>query len=242
MNITIDLILVALAAFIIIRCWRRGLVKSVIGLVCDIVALVAAYALTPLVSDFLCNHVFLDKISSGIDSTVRSAASTPVGTDVSTFLSKIPETLAGTLEKFNVEGGSLKDFVSGLKDTGESAVGKVSDFIARPTSQIISNTLSFIVLFVIILIVLRLLSKLIIVLFKAPIVSTVDHAAGLCLGIVNALFILWVVSLVIKVALGALGSYIPDWFGDTAEKSVIMKFFADYNPISIIRGVLEKIG
>lgn len=242
MNITIDLILVVLAAFIIIRCWRRGLVKSVIGLVCDIVAAVAAYALTPLVSDFLCSHVFLDRISASIDSTVRSAASTPVGTDVSTFLSKIPETLAGTLDKFNVEGDSLKGFISGLKDTGDAAVEKVSDFIARPTSQIISNTLSFIVLFVIILIVLRLLSKLIIVLFKAPIVSTVDHLAGLALGVVNALLILWIVSLVINVALGALGSYIPDWFGDTAEKSVIMKFFANHNPISVISGVLEKIG
>ena len=242
MHIAIDLILVALAAFIIIRCWRRGLVKSVIGFVCNVVALVAAYALTPLVSDFLCSHVFLDRISSGIDSTVRSAASTPVGTDVSTFLSKIPETLAGTLEKFNVEGDSLKGFISGLKDTGDAAVEKVSDFIAKPTSQIISNTLAFILLFVVILIILRLLSKLIIVLFKAPVVSTVDRIAGLALGVVNALFILWVVSLVVNVALGALGPYIPTWFGDTAEKSVIMKFFAKYNPISVISGVLEKIG
>lgn len=242
MNITIDIILVALAAFIIFRCWRRGLIKSVIGLVCDVVAAIVAYALTPLASDFLTSHVFLNSISNGLDPTVRSAATTPAGVDVSTFLSKIPETLEGTLDKFKVGDDALKNFVSGLSDTGESAVEKVSDFIARPTSQIISNTLSFIVIFIVALIVLKLLSKLIIVLFKAPIISTVDHAAGLALGIVNALFILWVVSLVISVALDVLGSYIPTWFGETAEKSIIMKFFANHNPISVIRGVLEKIG
>lgn len=242
MNITIDIILIAIAALIIFRCWRNGLVKSVIGLVCDIVALVVAYALTPLAAKFLCNSVFLDKISAGIDSTVRSAATTSVGVDVTSFLSKIPETLEGTLNKYNVGDDALKNFVSGLSDTGEGAVKKVSEFIAKPTSYILSNAISFIVIFVLALIILRLVSKFIIVLFKAPIIRTADKTAGIILGVVNALFVLWVLSLVISAGVGALGSYIPDWFGDTVEKSVILKFFASHNPISIIKGVLEKVG
>ena len=242
MHIAIDLILVALAAFIIIRCWRRGLVKSVIGFVCNVVALVAAYALTPLVSDFLCSHVFLDRISSGIDSTVRSAASTPVGTDVSTFLSKIPETLAGTLEKFNIGGDSFKNFIKGMKETGDEAVEKVSDFIAKPTAYIISNAIAFILIFIVALILLRLISKLILMIFKAPIIRTADKTAGLIFGIVNALIVVWVLSLALKAGVNALGSFIPNWFGNAVNNSFVLKFLAKYNPITIVNKVLERVG
>lgn len=240
MSIAIDLILIVVAAFIIIRGWKNGFVKSVIGLVCNVAAAFVAYALTPALASFLCKSVFLDKIASGIDATVRSAASTPVGADVSQFLSKIPETLEGTLSKYNVGDDALKGFVAGLSDTGEGAVKKVSEFIAKPTSWILSNAIAFIVLFIVALVILRLVSKLILVLFKAPIIKTADRTAGLILGIITALFVLWVLSLAISAGATALGSYIPKWFGDTVENSIILKFFAEHNPISIIKDLLER--
>lgn len=242
MNIALDIILVAIAAVIIFLGWRRGLVKSVIGLVCSVVSVIVAYALTPTVSGWLANSVFIEKISSGIESTVKSAASTSIGTDVSVFLSKIPETLSGTLDKYNVEDGALKEFVSGLSDTGESAVSKISEFIAKPTSWKISNAIAFIGLFVVAFILLRLASKLIIVLFKAPVIRTVDHAAGLALGIVTALIVLWVLSLVLSAGVSALESVLPENFKNTVNDSVILKFFSNYNPISVIKNVTERIG
>ncbi len=242
MSIAFDLILIAVAAFIIIRAWKRGLVKSVIGLVCDVVAVVVAYALTPTVAEFFCKNIFLDKISSGIESTVRSAAATPAGTDVTQFLSKIPETLAGMLQKYNVGGGDLQKYVDGIKETGDEAVDKVSEFIAKPTSYILSNALAFILLFIVALILLRLISKLILVIFKAPVIKTADRAAGLVFGIVNALIVIWVLSLVISAGTRAAGSFIPNWFGETVEKSFVLKFFAKFNPIQVLNNVLERIG
>ncbi len=242
MNFALDIILAAIAVLIIIRGWRRGLVKSVIGLVCDAVAIVVAYALTPTVAEWLCKGVFLEKISAGIDSTVRSAAATPAGTDVGQFLSKIPETLAGMLEKFNVGGDSFKDFVRGLKDTGDEAVEKVSDFIAKPTAYIISNAIAFILIFIVALILLRLVSKLILLIFKAPIIRTADKTAGLVFGILNALIVVWALSLALSAGVNALGSFIPKWFGDAVNNSVILKFFAKYNPITVINRVLERVG
>ena len=239
MNFVFDLILIAIAAFI---GWRRGLVRSVIGLVCDAVAIVVAYALTPTVAGFFCNSVLLDKISAGIDATVRSAASTSAGTDVSQFLSKIPETLAGMLEKFNITGESFQGFIKGLKSTGDDAVKEVSDFIAKPTAHIISNALAFILIFVVALILLRLISKLILILFKAPVIRTADKTAGLIFGIVNALIVVWVLSLAISAGVNALGSCVPSWFEDTVNNSMVLKFLAKYNPITIVNKVLERVG
>ncbi len=242
MNFALDIVLIAIAAFIIIKGYKNGLVKSIINLVCDVAAVVVAYALTPTVAAFLCKSTVLDKISAGIDSTVRSAAATSAGTDVSAFLSSIPGTLEGTLEKYNVNDEALRGFVKGLSDTGESAVKSVSEFIAKPTAWILSNTLAFIGLFIVALIVLKLASKLILLIFKAPIIKTADKAAGAALGALNALIVLWVLSLAISIAVGSLGSIIPGWFEDTVENSIILKFFASYNPITIIRKLLERIG
>ncbi len=241
MNFVFDIILIAVAAFIIIRAWRRGLVKSVINLVCDVVAAVVAYALTPPVAEFFCKSVLLGKISDGLDSTVRSAAATPAGTDVTQFLSKIPETLAGVLEKYNVGGDSFREYIGGLKETGDKAVDKVSEFIAKPTAYIISNALAFILLFIVALILLKLASKFILVLFKAPIIKTVDRTAGLIFGLFNALIVVWILSLAISAGANALGSYIPSWFGESVNNSLILRFFAKYNPITVINNVLERI-
>ena len=242
MNYVLDILLIAIAAFIIIKGWRRGLVRSVIGLVCDAVAVVVAYALTPTVAEWLCKSALLEKISAGIDATVRSAAATPTGTDVSQFLSKIPETLAGMLEKFNIGADSFKDFVRGLKDTGDEAVEKVSEFIAKPTAYIISNAIAFILIFIVALILLRLISKLILMIFKAPVIRTADKTAGLIFGIINALIVVWVLSLAISAGVEALGSCVPSWFEDTVNNSIVLKFLAKYNPITILNKVLERVG
>ena len=241
MGIVMDILLLATAFLIVFMGWKRGLIKSVIGLVCDAVSLVVAYALTPYLSGYICDNFVLGKVSEGIDATVRSAATGSAGADVSTFLTSIPETLAGVLTRYNVGDEALRNYISSLSDTGEEAVKKVSDFIARPTSQLISNALSFIAIFVVSLIVLRLLSKLIILIFKAPVLKTADRAAGVVFGLINALFVVWVLSLAISVGAGALGSYMPKWFGETVEHSFVLKFLSSYNPISVIKNVLEKV-
>lgn len=242
MSIVMDIILIVIAALIIFRCWRNGLVKSVIGIVCDVVALVVAYTLTPRLADWMCNTVFLDRISSGIDATVRSAAEGAGGVDVGKFVTSIPDTLAGTLSKYGIGDDALKEFIrKDVHETGEGAVKAVSDFIAKPTSQIISNAISFILIFVVALVLLRLVSLLIVKLFKAPIIKTADRTAGLILGVVNALFIVWVLSLAISVGTRALGSYIPSWFANTTENSIILKFFSRNNPVTVLKNVLERV-
>ena len=241
MGIVIDIILIAIAALIVFRCWKNGFVKSVIGFVCDAVAVVAAYALTPTVSEILCERVFLGKVSDAIDATVRSAAESEAGVNVGRFLTEIPAALAGTLEKYNVSDEALRDFVAkDLSETGEGAVRSVSEFIARPTSRLLSNAVAFILIFVAALIVLRIVSALILLIFKAPVIKTVDRTAGLALGVVNALLVLFVLSLAAAVAVRALGTYLPREFEGAVDRSVVMRFFSKFNPISVIKNVLEK--
>ncbi len=242
MGIVLDLVLLAIGALIFFICWKNGFVKSVIGLVCDVVAVVAAYALTPVMSSYLCDMFFLEKISSGLDATVRSAATAADGkVDVGSFASTVPESLAGTLEKYNVSDEALSSYIrNDLPEKGEDAVRAVSDYIARPTAQILSNAISFIVIFVVALIILRLVSLLILVIFKVPLIKKADRTAGAVLGAVNAVLVIWVLSIAIAVAVGALGRYVPDLFEGAVDRSLILSFFSKHDLIAVIRNLLER--
>ncbi|MBR0303592.1 MAG: CvpA family protein [Clostridia bacterium] len=241
MGIIIDIILLIIAAIIIVFCWKNGFVKSVLGLACNVVAVVAAYAFTPAVSEFICERFFLDKVSSAIAATVRSAASSEAGVNVGSFLTEIPNSLQGTLEKFNISDDALQGFISKtMPEAGEDGVRSVADYIAEPTSRMLSNAVAFVLIFVVSLIVLRLVSKLILVIFKAPIIEKVDKTAGLILGVFNALIILFALSLAAATAVRALGTYLPKEFEGAVEQSVILRLFSSVNPMSLLNNVLQS--
>lgn len=241
-NFIIDIVLVAVAVIIIVRGWKNGAVKGILSFAVNIVAAVVAYAFTPKLAALIYDNWILQKISSGIEKTVGSLARSGDGYDFAKLIEEMPEVFSNMLTKYGVKSASLEEFASGLSETGEAALRKVSDFIASPVSTIISNALAFIVIFIVALIVLKLASKLIITLFKAPLLKTADRLAGLLLGCLNAVIILWIVSIVVSHGITALGSVAPSWFGeDVVERSVVLGFFAKYNPLKIIENVISFI-
>lgn len=243
MSIIFDIILIVIAAAVICRGYRQGLLKSVMGLATNVVALIVAYAFSPYVSDWLFNNYFLSEISSGIKSTVASVFGGGGEYDFMKMVNEMPEVLSQMLEKYRVSESSLAEFVPSVQDAGESGVSKISEFIATPAASVISNVLAFIAVFIAALIVLKIVSALIAFVFKAPVLKTVDKTAGLILGIVNAVLILWILSLALSLGIEAAGSLAPSWFGEKViQNSFVLKFFSEFNPMRFISSLLEYNG
>ena len=238
----IDIILVVAAFFIIRAGWKNGVIKSILSFATTIVAAIVAYAFTPKLSAYFYNNWMLQKVSGGIEKTVGSLAKSGDGYDFPKLISDMPEVFSNMLEKYSVKSDSLQNFTDNLKDTGDAALKKVSDFIASPVSTIISNVLAFIIIFLGALIVLKIVSRLILLLFKAPVLNGADKFAGLILGCFNALVMLWVLSKVLSFGVGALGSVAPSWFGEEAvRRSAVMRIFASYNPFTILENVINYV-
>ena len=241
-NFIIDIVLVAVAVIIIVRGWKNGAVKGILSFAINIVAAVAAYAFTPKLASIIYDNWILQKVSGSIETTVGSLAKSGDGYDFAKLIADMPEVFSNMLTKYGVKSSALEEFTSRMSETGEAALSKVADFIASPVSTIISNALAFIVIFIVALVVLKLAAKLIAALFKAPLLRTADRLAGLLLGCLNAGIILWIVSIVVSHGITALGSVAPSWFGEqVVERSVILGFFAEYNPLKIIDHVISFI-
>lgn len=242
LSFSIDIILVAVAAIIIIMGWRKGILKGVLSFATNIVAAVVAYAFTPKLSALIYDNYVLGRISAGIEKTVGSLAKRGDTYDFKALLEEMPDVFSNILTKYGVSEESVRSLTSKMTETGDAALEKVSEFIASPVSSIISNTVSFILIFAASLIILKLAAKLILLIFKAPVLKTADRFAGFILGCVNALFVIWILSIVFSYGVTAFGSVAPDWFGaKVVENSLLLEFFSKCNPFKLIDGIISRV-
>ncbi len=240
MGIVIDILLIVIAVAAVIAGYKNGFVKTVLAFARSIVAAIVAYAFTPYLSSVIYNGFMLGKIADGIEKTVGSLAKTSDGYNFAKLIEESPKVLTQMLEKYGITVESLGTHVDGMSETGESAVRSVAEFISAPIANTISNVLAFIVIFAVAFVVLLIVSKLIELVFKAPVLKTADHIGGIVLGAVNALVILWVISIVVSYGVTALGAVAPDWFGETVvDNTFILKFFSKLNPLQIIKTIIE---
>ena len=239
MSIVIDILLIVIAVSAMIAGYKNGLVKTVLSFARSIVAAIVAYAFTPYLSPFFYNSFILRKIADGIEKTIDSLAKSGEGYDFVKFLEDGPKVLSQMLEKYGVTNEALSTHVEEMSETGEGAVRNVAEFISTPVATVISNALAFIIIFAAAFIVLLLVSKLIEVIFKAPVLKTADKFGGLALGAVNALALLWISSMVISHGVTALGALAPDWFGESVvEGSILLQFFSKINPLQLVKDVV----
>lgn len=240
MSIIIDFILIIIGVSAVITGYKNGLMKTVLSFARSIVALIVAYAFTPYLSSVFYDSFILGRIADGIEKTVDSLSLNGGEYDFQKLLEDAPKVLSQMLDKYDVSFESLNTFVSGMTETGEAAVRQISEFISSPVATVISNALAFIIIYAVVYFALFIVSKLIEAIFKAPILKTADKVGGLALGVVNGLFVLWVLSMVLSFAVTALGSVAPDWFGaSVVENSFVFQFFSKINPLQILSNVVE---
>lgn len=241
MSLVFDGLILIVCIIIVVVETRRGFVKSVMHLCSHIAALFVAYAFTPKLSAFLSEHFFLEKVSSGIRDTLKSlTANGEGGYDLSRLFDDVPEPFTQILERYHVSLDSLSDRLEGITGAAEDAVNDLADNIAGGVSGVLSSVCAFLLLFVASLLVLKLVTFILDALFRLPILSTANTALGFIFGVVIALVAAFVLSLLSVKFIGAMSSISPDLFSqDVIDKSIILKFFAKYNILGVIAGVIR---
>ncbi len=235
MSFACDLILIAVALFTLYNGWTKGFIKSVMGLVKGFAAAIAAYAYTPMLSPIL-NEKWIGKpLADGIFETLRSLA-----LDTSTDLYNLdrlaidlPAPLVSMLERYNVNIADFSSGIKGLEQVTEDVVYTTASKIAESTAALLSSALAFILIFLGVFLVLSVLTALLDLIFRMPVLNTANKFLGIIFGAAEALLLLSVVSVLLSALVTSLGSLEPTLFGaDVIEHSVVCKFFAEHSPIN----------
>ncbi len=242
MSLAIDAIILLSAVIIIWRGAGRGLVKSMMGLVTSVVSFIVAYAYTPVLADIVRDKYLSEPITNGIFETLKSLAF-DTNTDLynlDRLAVDMPEPFTSILERYNVNITTFTEKIKGITGCGENTVRAFAEEIAKPTSQIIANCASFIVIFLAAFIVLSLLTAVLNLIFKLPVLSQANSVLGMAFGAVEAVLFAFVLATVLASLVSSLGSIDPSLFGkDVVEDTRICRYLIAHNPIKEISSIIN---
>lgn len=242
MSFACDGLLIGIILFTILCGWSKGFIKSFMGLIKGIASAIAAYAYTPVLSTYLNDNYIMEKITAGINETLRSLAFDTATDlyDLDRLAADLPEPLVSILERYNVNISEFTSGATGLTGVSEETVYDCSVAIATPTASLLSSALSFAAIFIGVFLALSLLTGLLDLIFHMPVLNAANKLFGLVFGAVEAFFIVSVMSILLSALVTSLGSIEPDLFGaEVIENTVICKFFVEHNPLQRIYDVLK---
>jgi len=241
MSFACDIILIAIALFTIYKGWAKGFVNSAMSLVKGFAAGLAAYAYTPVLGSLIKEKWIHGSLTDNIFQTLRAPA-LDLETDMfnlGRLIADRQSDLVTILDRYNIPFDEFAKKYSGMTQVTEDAVYQCAAEIAEPTSTLLSSALAFIVIFVGALIVLSLLTSLLNLVFRIPVLKTANQVLGGIFGVAEAFLLLAVFSILFSNLVTALGSVAPKLFNpDTIDNTIICKFFTEHNPLKQILSLL----
>ncbi len=242
-NLLLDVLVIAVMAGSIVYGYKNGFVKSLMSLVSGIVSVLVAYTFTPMLSAWLNAKYILSAISKGIAETFASAAKTSgdVAGEIVYDLKKMFENpqIRTIIERFGADVSTIEGASGEAEVVGYDMIDSLAVTVARPVANTVSTVVAFLIIFVGAVIVLKIATAIIAAMFKLPVLKSMDKGLGIVSGIFCAVFLGWVLSLAIEVALSALVTVAPGMVTEnTFNNTIIVKFFAENSFLDLF----SKIG
>ena len=183
MSVLIDILILAVFLFPVIKYWSKGLIQAILGFGKFIGAVIFAIMLGRPIA-MLINDAF---VSEWISDSVYNKISVYIvdGESLSTFFNRIPEGFRKIAELCGVEITELIE-TYGSEQASSELIHDMAKTITSPLSGAVSAIFAYSAVFLVALLVLSILCVSL-KNIKIPIISTVDKVLGLCLGLVLGL-------------------------------------------------------
>lgn len=181
----------ALALICMLVGYRRGLVKSILGTLGVIGAIILSNVLNPYVSEFMAEH-------TAIRESVRAKIVTAVGMDER----DVPLTV-NDRESY-LEGVDIPEIIKKCirnNHAGKSGNGleitDFSDYVIDYLTDMVMKGIAYALTFAITLLIILIVFAMSEIMSGIPIVNGINRFGGLLFGLAQALFIIWVSMLLI---------------------------------------------
>ena len=236
MGIIIDIILLAVLALAIFAGYRRGFVRSVMGMLSFIVAVLCGYSFYSPLAELYNEKFMLGAISDRIYNSINSIIVPGIESlNLYDLIKEKTQVFFDIIDRFSGDMNSVEAIYytqSGKNET--DIIRNISSFVAQPTASGLSNILAFLSVFVVVLIIMKILTVLIDTIFKLPVLNVLNHLAGTVLGVITGFAYAWLLCVILIISLPLLSSIFPAVFdGNTLQTSVLLKFATDNNLVNI---------
>ncbi|MBO5039879.1 MAG: CvpA family protein [Clostridia bacterium] len=231
MSLLIDVIVIAAFAGCLIRGIKKGFIKSIIGIVIVIAAIIGSVQFSPALGNTL-NDKFVHK------SVVSAAKDSIPKVDTDTLINEMPTAFKKSLDRFRTDPEDVKELFenSDIEETEEQKRARIAEKMASPLSKAISRALAFLIIFVVLYLVLFIISIIVCAVVKLPLLRTADKLLGALLGGVSGILLAWGVSLAICALLPHLSVLYDGVVPETViDNSIVVKFIGKFDPFNLIK-------
>lgn len=169
--------------------WRRGFIKTVFSLFSLIAALLLSYWISPAISRSLqSNEKIMNYYTAKVDSILNL---NETGQKLNEQLKVIEELPLPESMKRSLIENNKKEIYKALD------VENFTEYITQSIACFIINAIVFLISFLVILIALQVLCFILNIISKLPILNGINHFAGLTVGVLQGLLLLWVACIVL---------------------------------------------
>lgn len=233
MNILFDVgVLLILALFIWLGA-KRGLVLTLCGLVAVVVALIGASLLSNALAEpvaELVEPMITERIQSTLDESIQSTEFTTESGGVAEDADSISLVgVVGQLKESKLFSGFAESFQRAVSEGTAQVVTSAARSVAHYAAVQIAHGILFVLGFVLILIAWFILSHALDLVAKLPGLHSLNKLGGGAIGFLKGCIILFVLAWLLRVC----GWRLPE---ETVEKTYLVRFFLNTNPVSLLTG------
>lgn len=163
---------------------RAGFIKTIFSMLSIIVAIILTIWISPSVNKTLShNKTFHQKITQSIDKMLTLQMEDKKQADEASIIENLP--IPKSLKKSLLKNNTKENY-------NAMAIGNFKEYINAYLTNIVINAISFIITFLIALTVLWIVSIMLNIISKLPLLNAVNKTAGLAVGLIQGLVIVWV--------------------------------------------------
>jgi uncharacterized membrane protein required for colicin V production len=226
--ILIDILLAALLLSFFFAGLRTGLVRSLIGFLGSIAALIAAICLGNLIANWMYTGLFRSSLVDTIRSAISGQGAATVEQQAQSVLSALPSFLSNALQNMGVTSQQLG---ASITDSSDAAAQSAADFVSPVIVHLTALGLT-ILLFIGFRIGIYFLARLIDGVFRLPVLNTINRILGGAFGLLKGGVVAFLLATVVLVAAPLLSMETAGSVHKTIEASYLCRWFYDNNPVS----------
>jgi len=234
LSIAIDIVLVLIVAFSAWRGCKNGFIRGVFGVVAIILAIIGAGFIAKTYSSHFTGILepFVSGIVDKAVTDVRNIGSEPekqTGTQNNDNTKSVYDISYSALRNIGISDGASQLIAEKVGGTIDTAGQQMSANLTSTLSSALAYIAVFAVAFILIAIILAVIGNLLKLAFSIPVIDKSDKLIGLILGIIKGLLIILTLAVVIRYV-----GLIP---AETVEKTTILKYILNINPLANILGI-----
>ncbi|MCR4924895.1 MAG: CvpA family protein [Clostridiales bacterium] len=229
MNFIIDILLIALFVFFVVRGAKKGFALSLLEFAATILAGVVAYYLSGIIAPIMYATTFEKTVVNSISAQI-GAGGASVAQEAAAVIDTLPGFLIKGSSAIGIDVNHIMSSINTMNLSGASVAQALSDNIVEPIVTAFLRSILFIVLLVISIVVLKFVVRIVNKIFKLPILNSANKILGAVMGALKGVVAVLLVSLSLSMFVSLEGDT-TSVIAKSIESSKIVSVADNFNPI-----------